>query len=644
MKAIIEDIGIKVEKVADFIMKYRYIIAAIILLLLVIFKINFSSINMWTIHMNETEINNVLLGEARPIRSDEWLTQSSFMLGETQGEDAYKLYNRNIAQGTSNMFMLSAPVADILTITRPLLWGFIFGRDFGFSFYWSLRMIAIIMVSVELVKKICKNNVLILAGGFALAFAPAMMWWFSTSVVDGYIYGLAVVILFGYYMKNLNWQIWKKLLIALGITITLPGFIFSLYPAFQVPFGFFMAVFMLVDFIKAFKKLKIKDYLIIFGTLILCAAFVLRFLFVSWGDIQTMMSTVYPGHREELGGNLNVDSFIVYLVNLFFPYTSKIPNTCEPSTHIYSLTALIILLIAYFKNIKENKKQKDFGLITLLTILYLFFFIWEFIGFNKILSKITFMYFSPAQRTHVILGIIGVILSIIMVQKAEKGKFFSGLQGALITFVVLIFTYVIVKNSGYASFFNPLKYTIVFTVLGALTYFLVMGRTKLWAATIIGVAIISGCTVNPIAAGIAPVTDTTIAKEIREIAAKDKEALWIGNSNVSGQYLISNGVNTLNGVNNYPNFGWIKIVDPERVYDEVYNRFAHISITLSDETSFELTAQDSYTAYLTYQNLKDLGVKYYFSNTEVLNETIEKFKLNRIYSNEEKQQYIYEIQ
>lgn len=644
MKAIIKETWVKVEKVADFMMKYRYIIAGIVLLLLVILKINFSSINMWTIHMNEPEINNVLLGVARPIRSDEWLTNTSFMLGQTQGEDAYKIYNKNIAQGTSNMFMLSAPVADILAITRPLLWGFIFGREFGFSFYWALKIVAILMVSIELVKRISKNNVLTLAGGFALAFAPAMMWWFSTAVVDGYIYGLATVILFGYYMQNLDWKIWKKLLIALGITITLPGFVFVLYPAFQVPFGFFMAVFMLVDFIKAFKKLKKQDYLIIFGTVIFCALLVLRFLIISWGDIQIMMSTVYPGHREELGGNLNVDSFIVYLVNLFFPYTGKIANTCEPSTHIYSLTGLVILLIAYFKNIKENRKQKDFSLITLLTILYVVFFIWEFVGFNKLFAKITFMYFSPAQRTHVILGIIGVILSIIMVQKAEKGRYFSRLQGILITFIVLVFTYIIVKSSSYGSFFNPLKYAIAFTVLGALTYFLVMGRTRLWAATIIGVALISGCTVNPICMGMSPVTDTTIAKEIREVASQDKEALWIGNSNVSGQYLIANGVNSLNGVNNYPNFKWLSIVDPERKYDEVYNRYAHISIGLSDETSFELTAQDSYTAYLTYQNLKDLGIKYYFSNAKILDETVEKFNLKDIYKNEEKQQYIYLVQ
>ena len=52
-------------------------------------------------------------------------------------------------------------------------------------------------------------------------------------------------------------------------------------------------------------------------------------------------------------------------------------------------------------------------------------------------------------------------------------------------------------------------------------------------------------------------------------------------------------------------------------------------------------AADSYLATLTYDNLKKLGIKYYYSNVKLSDEIKEKFKLETKYDNENKQQYIY---
>jgi len=424
IKRCIEKTNEIIEKIADFIMKYRYLIAVIALILLVALKINFSSIDMWCQYMNEPQAKSTILGKARAIRSDEWLTQSATMLGQAESEDGYGIHNKNIAQGTSNMLMVSAPVTDIVAISRPLTWGFLlFGTEYGFSFYWVLKMIALLMVSVELVKKVIhKNSLLSLMGGIVLGLAPAMMWWLSTAVVDGYIYGGAVIVLFGYYMQNLDWKLWKKLLIALGIVICLPGFAFMLYPAFQVPFAFLMAIFMLNDLIKNWKNLKKQDFILMAITIFASLGLIARFILLSLDDIKIMMGTVYPGARVEKGGNFTIDNFISYFANIFFPYTNRIANTCEPSTYIYSFTGLMILIVLYLGEIREEKNKKDFGLIIGLIALYAIYLIWEFVGFKTILAKITLMYFSPAQRTHVVLGIIGTLLSIIMIQKFKSTR------------------------------------------------------------------------------------------------------------------------------------------------------------------------------------------------------------------------------
>jgi len=642
------------KKIADNLIKYRYLLAVIILFILVLMQVNFSSIDMWATYMQEPEYANTIFGEARPIRSDEWLTQSPFMLGQTIS-DEQNIHNENIAQGNMNMLMITSPIKDIVSISRPLTWGLLFlGEGYGFSFYWVLKVIALIMLSIEIMLKITKKDSLLsLTGGLMLGLAPAMMWWLSTAVVDGYIYGMAVVILFSYYMQNLHWKIWKKIAIAIGMVICIPGFAFVLYPAFQVPFAFLMAVIMMSDLLKHRKELKKVDYAIMFGAIVGTGAIILRFVLLCLEDIKVMMSTVYPGARFETGGTFTIDGFIGYFANIFFPYSDGIGNTCEPSSYIYPFMGLIITSICfvnnYIKNRKsekiENKKQdSNDKLIIALVILYVIFLIWEYIGFPKILAQISFLYFAPEKRVHIILGMIGTILTICMLQKMKKKEIFNKLQANIISALIVSFSYVLIRQSSiYAEFFTLIKLEIISVVIYAMTYFLLRGKKEAWCYTMCIVAIMAGLTVNPVTVGLDSIYKTKSAIAIQEIKSEDKEALWIGQFNINGQYLVANGVNCLNGVNIYPNFKWLRLADPEGIYDEVYNRFAHISIDLGYETHFTLLGTDSYQAILTYENIKDIGIKYYYRFGECSDEIMEKFNMTLEYEDREKGQFIYKF-
>lgn len=632
-------------RILNGIIKNRYIIAGIALIILVALKINLSSISKWADYIEEPNCRNILLGVSRAIRSDEWLVQTPMMLSQTQGDDAYKIYNKNIAQGSLNMLMVSAPVKDILIIAKPTMWGFIlFGQEYGFSFYWMFKIIAIIMISIEIVLKITKkDNILAIAGGLLLALAPAMVWWFSSSIVDGYIYGMGAVLLFGYYMNNLDIKIWKKILIGFGLLVCIPGFAFVLYPAFQVPFAFLMLIFMLNDFLPNMKKLKKIDYIIISITLIGIIGLVARYLLLCFNDMKIMMGTVYPGNRIVVGGEYSIDRFISYFANIFFPYTKAIENTCESSSFIYSFTGLIILIIYSLKNLKQDKKDSNFRLTIGLVILYIIYLIWEFIGFGETLAKLTFMSMSPTPRTHIITGILGTLITIILVKKFNGKRIFTKAQSIAISICVIIFSYVLIKNSSYASFFNFTKLEIFYVMMFSITYFLITGNKKAWCYVAIIIAIFAGATVNPICIGLKPINETDISKAIQEIKQKDENALWIGSSNILGQYLIANGVNCLNGVNTYPNFKWLNVVDSEGKYNEIYNRYAHIHVAIGDETKFELLAPDAYLVSLKYDDIKNLNIKYLYSNQEYSKDIVDKFHLENRYSDKGRNQYIYEF-
>ena len=196
----------KLVIVLNLILKYRYIIALVVFALMVICKVNFSSIDAWAGYIyNGDQYTGTVLGEARGIRSDEWLVQTPYAFSQSLADGYYELYNENIGQG-SNMVFGEAPVFDITILARPLQWGYLlFGAEYGFSWYWSLKIVMLFMVSLELVLILSrKDKLLSIAGAIWLALSPCLMWWLSTSIADAYIYGGIIVVLFSYYMNNLT--------------------------------------------------------------------------------------------------------------------------------------------------------------------------------------------------------------------------------------------------------------------------------------------------------------------------------------------------------------------------------------------------------------------------------------------------------
>lgn len=471
------------------------------------------------------------------------------------------------------------------------------------------------------------------------------MWWFSTAIVDSYIWGMAIIILFNYYMENLNSTMKKKIGIAIGMLISIPAFAFALYPAYQVPLAFVVVIFMLNDIIKHWRELKKQDYIIMGATLVGIVGILTYFVFNAWTDIQVMMNTVYPGERFDVGGDYTIDRLVSIFTNLFLPYGSKIENPCEISGYIYPITGLIILIVKYFGGSKEekNNKSKNKFLEIALIALYAILFTWVFIGFNKFFAQITFLYFSPSQRAKLVLELVGILLIFMLLKKFEGRPIVNKKQGVVISIIVLLIVEVLIKNSTYKAFFTEIKLEILLFMIGTLTYTLIRANKKAFCYSMCIVAILAGAAINPIASGTDIFYKTNISKQIQELYKEEKEALWIGRYNWSGQYLAANGVNILNGVNIYPNFKWLEIVDPEGKYDEVYNRYAHIGIILSDKTEFKLLTQDSYEVRLTYKNIKDLNVKYYFTDTKLTDEIQKEFHINVKFEDQERNQYIYQF-
>lgn len=124
-----------------------------------------------------------------------------------------------------------------------------------------------------------------------------------------------------------------------------------------------------------------------------------------------------------------------------------------------------------------------------------------------------------------------------------------------------------------------------------------------------------GMLVNPLQKGTGVIYDNPVTKMVERVVHSDKDAIWM----VTPGGAISNlpimvGAKTINCTNIYPNNALWSEIDDDSKYIDVYNRYAHISMNITDEeTTFELTSPDAFTVNINEKDIKKIGVKYILS-------------------------------
>ena len=638
--------------------KSRYYLFFGIIVFAIIFELNNSSIELWSFFDTNfsQEQSNVIFGKPRLIRIDEWNVYTPMLL--SQNPD-YKYFNDSLRGGNTDVFMVyGQPVKNIISVFRPFLLGFLFlGSAKGLSFFWIVRLVLLFLISFEFLMIISNNSKIIsLSGTFLITFAPVIQWWWTPNgIAEMIIYGELFVLLLNNYFIQKDYI---KRILDLFIIMLLTGcYIFVLYPAWQLPTAYILIVICLWIVIKNYKDYKFdkKDILpiSIFSVLFFVA---LCYIYSkSKGTIDLITNTVYPGSRFETGGSryteysIGCDSFIHvfrYWGNIFLSFTSNnlITQQCNFATFFDLFPmGLVVSFIVLFKD-----KIKDKLLIMLLMV-YLFFTVWCVIGFPKSLAQVTMMKVSPVYRTFIILGFLNVLIFI-----RSLSLFKSGLNKVYSFFIsfVLVITIVISNMYIYKDYFNVSKIIIVSVLSFSLFYLILRNKiNKLFMFLIMLIMISSGLFVNPIQKGIAVVKDSELSKVIKKIDTQEK-GLWIvENFNFFAiNFPIMQGVKTLNSTNTYPNFDMLNILDNDKKYNYVYNRYAHVLIKLIHENEitdkFVLLSIDSYQINMTIEEILKLSINYILTNRSLDEFNNDRINFEQLYfdKTEKTNIYIYKVE
>ncbi|MDD6666851.1 MAG: hypothetical protein PUE58_02590 [Lachnospiraceae bacterium] len=627
-------------------MRKRFLIALLVFVLFVVCKLSFSSIGAWHGFIGEG-VDSTVLGKARSIRSDEWMVTTPFRF--TQRSEGFPLVNSNLNCGNNDMTIYGAPVADLKIIVQPQYWGYFLGNDYGLSWYWIFKVLFYLLVSFDLGMILTKGDqILSFAASFWLLCSPALMWW---SMNDAMVYGPGMIVAFHEFVSEdqKSWK--KKVFLAYLMCVSSCNFAFSLYPAWLIPMAYLIISFLILDFVKAFRRLRKSDYLIIMVTFVFILLEFACFFYESRDAIRASMATLYPGRRFENGGGYQLSSLLNDLFCLFTPYSDYIKNPCEMAAYIAPYTSILFVLVYFLvrqiraKSIKHEKLRFEnrgyfWILLGIITIFLLrLFFVWP-----HVLSKISLLYVAPMGRLVVVFGYGVVLLTLVLAANLSHGQKLNHyfVLGA-VAFTIGIDFLVIRANEFYPAASKKMV-LIMLTAAALLSLSFLSGRKHLFALIILLLSLGSSAVINPLTQGTASLTGTDIAKKARQIAAEDKDAVWIGATDVNAQYLVANGIKTLNGINEWPNYDWIDKIDPGHSYEKVWNRYAHISIVLGTSTSFGLYQQDVYILQLSPSDLRKMGATYIYTFSPYDDATIASNHLKLLYQGKNSRNYIYKVE
>lgn len=625
--------GIKwLDKLYD----YRYVIAGIILVICMIFQINGSSIGCWDGVTGYNSDTGLLAGTSRAIRSDEWAVSTPMALA--QKANNYNYFNSNIRGGyNSDMFIVyGQPVKDVSIIFRICHIGYIlFGSSVGLSFYWCARFLALFLASFEFLMLITnKKKSLSFIGAVMIVFSPTIQWWYATnSLMEMIISAEVGLVLFDKYSKSENFKL--KTLYMLVIAICVGTFVLTFYPAWMIPIAYIFVPFLIWIIIENRKNIHItkKDIIAFILIVLIFAGLMARILMKSWDTIMATLNTVYPGKRVVLErGSLKV--YIGFVINSLLTILTSIDNPCDMTVMMDFWPVVLVLLGIYV--LKEKKHDI---LITMCLVVCLILHAYYIFAMPEWLAKITLFSRTWYGRVYQVFGLLNTFILFRILANTEykfKDKWAIAISAILSIVCVLI-----------AKYYYPLVITKIIAVVLVLVFTLIFysilmanQKKKQFFVVIVLFMLFIGGLVNPVRSGISPVENNTLLSQIEKIDSEQK-GLWalieIGLPEINMPMVV--GAKTLNSTSVYPNIDLWSKIDTNHEYEDIYNRYAHIFITLVDnteETKFELLAPDVIRIFMTYDDIKTLGVNYIVRGAkfEPYDITNEDFELEELYKDE----------
>ncbi len=598
------------------------ICGTLIAVLSVSLQLNGTSLYQWNSFIPIKEGSIPLWGISRSIRSDEWAVWTPMAVSQEYIQ--YADTSTLLGDGSINTMWISIggiPSFNSAVVFKPLYWGFLlFGSSIGMSILWVSRILLLFFLSYYCAQLYTASNKgLSLSAAMLITFAPYVQWWLSQSIAETIFFPEIMILCLNAYIKSNNR--WKKLLLSIIYAWSLGCFFMIGYPAWLIPMFYLIIICSAFLIIKNRFNLHFADVYIIVIPVLATALWLFVILYKSLPTLKAVSESVYPGERLFTGKSIS-SNFFVGLYSLLLPFTEvPVANTCELSCFISF--APVGLILTVYRAIKEKKADVFSWILVILELLILCFLS---LGLPPIIAKTTLL--SQCVRLIMVYGVIDIVL---LLRVLSLSTCMPPILGQVMAIIIATIQTVLL-----AKYVTPLKHgTLLFVYILTITTDAILLTTakndtsiKFISFCLCIIAFIAGGFVNPIQRGIETVTESPFVISLKSVEDTDESNYLVEGSFPEPNLLLFAGKRVINSTQVYPNVDRWKEIDPEGKYQNIYNRFCHISLELTtEETEFSLLSTDHVKLSLSISDLDKLEVNYLVTAKEYSKERFPLFNL-----------------
>jgi hypothetical protein len=566
---------------------------------------------MWRELLTESApARGLIFSTPKRIRVDEWAVSTPSMLSQARQRPAFPVENANLGAGRSAL-VTNMPVAYYTTFFRPQFYGFfIFDFTRGFSFYWCAKFFGLLVAAGWALRQIgVRSRLIVIFGAVWVLLSSYVQWWFSSPAMLPEMLaswftclGCAVTL-----FKDRHWG---------RTTLALTGFIFfainfalCLYPPYQIPltllfFAMLAGIWRESRHESGAASSK-RAFLLVFAGVIGVALILLPFCLDVRSTLEMIAHTVYPGARRSAGGELSLFELFSGVLG-FFEYEQSHPDVYDnisEASNFYPLWPAVALMmfVAWYRG-----KVRPAPMLVILSIFLVGLSAYCVLPLPPWLLRISFLNFATEPRALLALGMASIFFCCLFLDRYRAVVFSrSGSLVAVVAFwlgVVFLLWFARSQNTVY--FADPWHWIEPLANSAVILFLLFWDRLRYrWLPIALGVLLVaSNFPINPIARGLSPLVDSAAFKAIDRIRAGDPDGKWIVyHTRYFAQLVKATGAGVFNGTKVVPDLSLFHQLDPERAYEQVYNRYANVGCEipgLPHEASASLVYFDYYIWFL----------------------------------------------
>ena len=557
----------------------------------------------------------VVLGNAKFVRSDEWMMHTPWLLSQAKQLHPFSSRNPSVG-GKHSPLLCNLPVAHWSVFFRPEFWPFFSGlsAESAFSFFWNFKWWSLLCGSYALLLIVTRGASLLSAAGALILFWTAtVQWWFSSPTLMPDMLGLWCFALAAAYGAVVHQARWTRVILSMASTFCALGFLFCCYPPFQIPL---LTLFAPLLFALVLDRQTPRHW----TPIVVATGFViLGFALFAWqlrDTLLTISHLVYPGQRFSTGGGAPWTSIVFGFLTLGTAelyYPKNFDNVVAASSFVNGLPLLAWVYLARCRQ-REGRDVVQLVLLGFAAATTLF----AVCGLPRFLAKISLWSYVTTERVSVALALVGILAVCRYLSLREErqpiGPSWYFVIGAVV-FGLLLF----VANRELHNFVAPPTLVSIWLFYSVAGWFLVARKRLACVAMILFPLAFLNAAINPLSHGIPAYSASRLSPLFSELRREFPRNRWIvvGPNPQAESFsglLKAAGATVLSGIIAVPNQAMLDGLDPKHQNTLVYSRYATVNFRAAPdsvvEPVFELRGQTVYSVQLplTEQWLRPAGI------------------------------------